>query len=100
MGPLTDPFIANQEYEENINVTLKRLRHYDLNNVTFYYLNINPIRNKTGDLDKTVDGNIDILCIAETKLDESFPNNQFSYQYNQSIYTRYYRQKRWLDDIC
>ena len=36
-----------------------------------------------------IDGNIDIdiLCIAETKLDESFPNNQFLYQYNQSIYT-------------
>ena len=31
--------------------------------------------------------NIDILCIAETKLDESFPNNWFAYQYNQSIYT-------------
>ena len=41
------------------------------------YLNINSIRNKFGDLDKIVDGNIGILCIAETKLDESFPNNQF-----------------------
>ena len=100
MGPLTHPFIANQEYEENVNVTLKRLRHYDLNYVTFYYVFINPIRNKTGDLDNKVDGNIDILCIAEKKLDESFPNNQFSYQYNQSIYTGYYRKKRWLDDIC
>ena len=69
MGPLTDPFIANQEYEENVNVTLKRLRHYDLNNVTFSYLNINPMRTKAGDLDKRVDGNTDILCIAETKLD-------------------------------
>ena len=37
-----------------------------------------------GDLDKIVDGNIDILCIAETKLDERFPHNQFVYQYNQS----------------
>ena len=27
-------------------------------------------------MDKIVDGNIDILCIAETKLDESFPSNQ------------------------
>ena len=35
------------------------------------------MRIKFGDLDKIVDGNIDILCIAETKLDESFPNNQF-----------------------
>ena len=27
--------------------------------------------------EKIVDGNIDILCIAETKLDDYFPNNQF-----------------------
>ena len=27
------------------------------------------IRNKFGDLDKIVDGNINIFCIAETKLD-------------------------------
>ena len=33
--------------------------------------------NKFGDLDKVVDGNIDISCIAETKLDKSFPNNWF-----------------------
>ena len=30
-----------------------------------------------GDLDKIVDGNIDILCIAETELDECFASNQF-----------------------
>ena len=95
MGPLVDASITNQEYEGNINVTLKRLRHSDLNNVIFSYLNI-----KVGDLDKIADGNIDILCIADTKLDESFRNNQFAYQYNQSIYIGYYRQQRWLDDIC
>ena len=39
----------------------------------FSYLNINSIRNKFGDLNKIVDGNINILCITETKLDESFP---------------------------
>ena len=63
-----------------------------LNNVVFSYLNMSSIRSKVGDLDKIVDGNINILCIAETKLDESFPNNQFVYQYNQCIYTGYYRQ--------
>ena len=82
MKSLTDASNTNQEYEENINVNLKRLRHSDLNNVIFSYLNINSISNKVGDLDKTVDGNIDILCIAETNLDESFPNNQFVYEYN------------------
>ena len=55
----------------------KRLRHSHLNNVIFSYLNINSIRNKLCDLDKVADGNIDILRIAETKLRESFPNNQF-----------------------
>ena len=69
MGPLIDASITSQEYEENINVTLKRLRCSDLNNILFPYLNINTIRNKFGDLDKIVDENIDILCRAETKLD-------------------------------
>ena len=89
MRPLIDGSITNQEYRENITVTLKRLRHSNLNNVIFSDLNINSIRNRVGDLDKIVDGNIDILCIAETKSDESFPNNQFVYQYNQTIYTGY-----------
>ena len=100
MKSLFDASNTNQEYEENINVNLKRLRHSDLNNVIFSYLNINSISNKVGDLDKTVDKNIVILCIAEANLDESFPNNQFVYEYNQSIYTGYYKQQRWLDGIC
>ena len=61
------------------------------------YLNINSIRNRSGDLDKIVDGNIDILCITEWKLDESYLNNQFVYQ---STYTGSYKQQRWLDGIC
>ena len=69
MGPLIDVSITSQGYEENINVTLKRLRRSDLNNIIFPYVNINTIRNKFGDLDKIVDENIDILCRAETKLD-------------------------------
>ena len=94
MGPLIDASITTQECEEIINATLKQLRHSNLNNVIFSYLNINSIRNKVGDLDKIIDGNIDILCIVETNLDESFPNNQFVYQHSQSIYTGYYRQQR------
>ena len=69
MGPLIDARTTSQEYEENINVTLKRLQHSHLNTVIFSYLNINSIRNKFGDLDKMVDENIDILCIAERKSD-------------------------------
>ena len=61
--------ITNQKYKENINVTLKHLRHSVLTKVIFSYLTINSIRNKGDDLDKIADGNIDILYIAETKLD-------------------------------
>ena len=87
MGPLIYASTTSQEYEENINVALKRLQHSHLNKFIFSYLNIISIRNKFGDLNKMVDGNIDILCIAETKLDESFPKNRFVCQYNQFVYT-------------
>ena len=58
MRPLINASLTNQEYEENISVTLKRLRHSDLNNLIFSHLNINSIRNRVGDLGKIVDGNI------------------------------------------
>ena len=64
------------DYMDYINVTLKHLRHSLLNNI-FLYLSINSIRKKFDDLDKVKEGNIDILGIEETKLDESFPHNQF-----------------------
>ena len=86
MGSLIDASTTSQEYKENINITLKRLQHSHLNRVIFLYLNINSISSKTDDLDKMVNRNI-YLCIAETKLDEYFPNDRFVYQYNQSIYT-------------
>ena len=87
MGPLIYASTTSQEYKENVNVALKRLKHSHLNKFIFFYLNIISTRNKFGDLNKMVDGNIDILCIAETKLDESFSKNRFVYQYNQFIYT-------------
>ena len=87
MGPLIYASTTSQEYKENINVALKRLQHSHLNKFIFSHLNIISIRNKFGNLDKMVDGNIDILCIAETELNESFPSNRFVYQYNQFIYT-------------
>ena len=73
MGPLIYASTTSQEYEENIKVTLKGLGHSHLNYVISSYLNINSIRNKFGDLDKTVDGNVDILCIAERKKMSLFP---------------------------
>ena len=53
------------------------LRSKNEGNIIFSYLNINSIRNKFENLCELVAGNVDILCIAETKLDPSFPNSQF-----------------------
>ena len=56
---------------------LRNLRSKNAGNIIFSYLNINSIRNKFENLCELVAGNVDILCIAETKLDPSFPNLQF-----------------------
>ena len=48
-----------------------------MNKIVVGHLNINSIRNKFDFLAHQVKGNIDILMISETKLDESFPPSQF-----------------------
>ena len=40
-------------------------------------LNVNALRNKFESLTHQIKDDIDILMISETKLDESFPANQF-----------------------
>ena len=64
--------------DDNItNAGLKSFRIRNLNIIVVGYLNINSIRNKFDFLAHQVKGNIDILMISETKLDESFPAGQF-----------------------
>ena len=47
------------------------------NNVLLGHLNVNSIRHKLHDLFSLTECNFDVLCIAETKHDSSFPNKQF-----------------------
>ena len=56
---------------------LSNLRSKNPKNIIFSYININSIRNKFENLCDIVGNNVDILSIAETKLDSSFPNAQF-----------------------
>ena len=46
-------------------------------NLILSYLNINSIRNKFNDLQQVICNRIDILTIAETKVDSLFPTAQF-----------------------
>ena len=59
------------------------------------YLNINSLRNKIDDLRKVFKNvQIDILCIDETKLDDSFPDIQFKINGYQSAFLRRDRDNR------
>ena len=46
--------------------------------ISIAYLNINSIRNKIELLKPTILETVDILVIAETKLDNTFATNQFT----------------------
>ena len=56
---------------------LRNLRSKNTGNIIFSYLNTNSTRNKFENLSELVTGNVEILCIAETKLDPSLHNSQF-----------------------
>ena len=45
--------------------------------IIFCYINIKSVRNKFGSLYSLISSHVDILSIAEAKLDYSFPNTQF-----------------------
>ena len=70
-----------EESAENNNVfpsvTAHRLQN--VKNVTIGALNVNSLRNnKIGAVQELITNNIDICLLSETKIDESFPNQQFN----------------------
>jgi len=60
--------------------SLRDLRVQNIGRVIIATLNINSIRSKFEQLKFLIKDNIDILVITETKIDESFPENQFAIQ--------------------
>ena len=58
-------------------LVLKNLCVSYSNNVIIGHLNINSIRNKFETLSLPVAQYVDILVLSETKLDSTFPSNQF-----------------------
>ena len=48
-----------------------------MNRIIIAQININSIRNKFDALVSGIRGNVDILTVSETKIDDSFPNRQF-----------------------
>ena len=54
-------------------VFLKSLRTNNSDKLVFAHLNINSIRNKFEMLSDQIKGNIEVLLVSETKIDEVFP---------------------------
>ena len=66
--------------QNNANGLLEEIHNYRVHNVgklIFATLNVNSIRNKLDEIKLLIIGNIDVLVLTETKLDESFPLVQF-----------------------
>ena len=57
--------------------SLNNILMRNMNKIIIARLNINSPRNKFENLQEQINGNVDILLISETKLDNSFPNGQF-----------------------
>ena len=57
---------------------LNNIKLENANRLVIAHLNINSLRNKFEALKYIIKGNVDILVISETKLDDTFPNNQFT----------------------
>ena len=70
--------IDNELEGQSPNSKLKADRLKHPKNVVISYLNINSVRNKLDLLEPLVSGLVDVLSIAETKLDGSFPSSQFT----------------------
>jgi len=66
------PNIDNDNSQEMEN-DLKSYRVKNVGKIIIATLNINSIRNKLEQLKMLISGNIDVLVITETKLDDSFP---------------------------
>ena len=49
-----------------------------MNRLVIGHLNVNSMRNKFEALKCIIKENLDILVISETKLDDTFPKNQFT----------------------
>ena len=56
----------------SIDCVLRELKNMNPFNMNFSYLNINSIRNKFENLKKITDGNVYVLCAAESKIDSFF----------------------------
>ena len=62
---------------DDISTVLKDIKLRNVKRLTIASLNINSVANKFEQLKIIVSGNVDILVLIETKIDDTFPTSQF-----------------------
>ena len=82
----------NEGDDDRFNI-LKKIKQQNVNRHVIGHLNINSIHTKFEPLVRLIRGNIDILVISKTKIDDSFPTEQFIID----GYVRPYRRDRKKD---
>ena len=65
------------EDDHCVEKVLNNMRLKNINKLIIGHLNINSIRGKFEALKAVIKNNLDILVVSETKLDHTFPDNQF-----------------------
>ena len=70
-------YINSTYLTEDVFHHLRKIRNEHPRNSIVSYININSIRNKFEALSSLIQENFDVLAIAETKLEDSFPSSQF-----------------------
>ena len=75
---LSDLFIKKEDVNhQDISGILKEIRVKNLNRIIIGHLNVNSLAAKIDSLKVIIPGNIDVMVITESKLDDSYPNSQF-----------------------
>ena len=77
--PNTEPdSVPNFRKDVDPGPFLKQLRLKNIGNIIIAHQNINSLSKRFHELVPLIDNNVDILVLSETKLDGTFPENQFS----------------------
>ena len=68
----------NENTADSLFFDVKNYKLANHKNITISHLNVNSLRNKFISTEELIKSKLDILLVSETKIDHSFPNQQFS----------------------
>ena len=86
-NPCSLTYIDSEILEKFPFSEVRKYKLYNLKNIKLGHLNVNSVRNMFSFIAELVKDNIDVFLISETKIDGSFPSQQFAID-NHKIFRR------------